>query len=65
MVYRILLLGVLLATTSRRAEAQGPPILLGKANLAPEFQKLELVPRAQGERDVCSLFAITAVAEFE
>jgi hypothetical protein len=45
----------------RRASAALP----NRADLATEFQKLELVPRAQGERDVCSLFAITAIAEFE
>jgi hypothetical protein len=65
MVYRILFLGLLLATTSSSAAAQRPPTLPRKANLMPEFQKRKLVPRAQGERDVCSLFAITAVAEFE
>jgi hypothetical protein len=36
-----------------------------KIDLVPEFRKLGLTPLAQGERDVCSLFAITALAEFE
>ena len=34
-------------------------------SLIPEFQNLGLLPRAQGKRDTCSLFAITALAEFE
>ena len=36
-----------------------------RVNLIPEFQNLGLSPRAQGKRDTCSLFAITAIAEFE
>jgi hypothetical protein len=35
------------------------------ANLVPEFQKLGLTPLAQGNRGDCSLFAMTALAEFE
>lgn len=65
MVYRILFLGALLATTSSNAEAQRLASLPAKTDLTPEFQKLGIVPREQGERDVCSLFAITAVVEFE
>jgi hypothetical protein len=65
MTYRVLFLGVLLTMTLGRAEGQDPPPLPSKANLAPQLNKLGLVPRAQGERDVCSLFALTAVAEFE
>jgi hypothetical protein len=34
-------------------------------DLAPEFQKLGLSAEAQGDRDVCSLFAVTALADFE
>jgi hypothetical protein len=34
-------------------------------DLSTEFEKLKLPPRAQGNRDVCSLFAITALANFE
>ena len=51
--------------TSFSAAAGRPATLPNKADLAPEFQKLKFVTRAQGQRDVCSLFAITAVAEFE
>jgi hypothetical protein len=36
-----------------------------KASLIDEFQKLGLPARSQGERDTCSLFAITALAEYE
>jgi len=51
----------------------GPAATLGvadeplpsKANLIPEFEKLGITPLAQGDRDVCSLFAVTGVAEFE
>jgi len=39
--------------------------LPAKVTLAGEFGKLEIVPRAQGDRDTCSLFAITALADFE
>lgn len=39
--------------------------LPGKINLVPEFQELGLAPRAQKPRDTCSLFAITALADFE
>jgi hypothetical protein len=31
----------------------------------PEFERLGLTARAQGNRDTCSLFAVTGVAEFE
>ena len=39
--------------------------LPNKISLIPEFQNLGFSPRAQGRRDACSLFAITALAEFE
>ena len=35
------------------------------ASLADEFKKLNLLPKLQGQRDTCSLFAITALATFE
>jgi hypothetical protein len=44
-------------------QAQEP--LPRKVSLIAEFQKLGLPPRVQGERDTCSLFAITALAEYE
>lgn len=36
-----------------------------KIDLTDQFQKLALPPRAQGARDTCSLFAVTALANFE
>jgi hypothetical protein len=39
--------------------------LPNRISLIPEFQNLGLSPRAQGKRDTCSLFAITALAEVE
>ncbi len=35
--------------------------LPNRISLIPEFQNLGLSPRAQGKRDTCSLFAITAL----
>jgi hypothetical protein len=46
------------------AKAQAPR-LPGRVDLVPEFERLGLAPRSQGERDTCSLFAITALADFE
>ena len=36
-----------------------------KVDLAADFEKLGFLPRVQGGRDTCSLFAVTALAEFE
>jgi hypothetical protein len=36
-----------------------------KADLTPEYEKLGILPQLQGDRDVCSLFAVTGVADFE
>jgi hypothetical protein len=36
-----------------------------KVDLSEEFDKLALPARAQGTRDVCSLFAVTGLANFE
>jgi serine/threonine protein kinase/WD40 repeat protein len=36
-----------------------------KINLAPQFASLGIPPRAQGDRDTCSVFATTAIADFE
>lgn len=41
------------------------PRLPAKVDLVPDFERLGLPPRAQGGRDTCSLFAVTALAEFE
>ncbi len=45
--------------------AQPGRVLPPKVDLGLEFDKLGLPPREQGDRDVCSLFAITALAEFD
>jgi mono/diheme cytochrome c family protein len=39
--------------------------LAGHVTLIADFEKFGLTPRVQGNRDTCSLFAITALAEFE
>jgi len=52
---------VVMAGVARAGAAPLPP----KVNLVPEFRRLALAPRAQGGRDTCSLFAITALADFE
>ncbi|HEV3023023.1 MAG TPA: C1 family peptidase [Pirellulales bacterium] len=39
--------------------------LQAKVDLTPEFQRLGLPAHAQGNSDVCSLFAVTGVADFE
>ena len=36
-----------------------------RVDLSAEFDKLALPPGVQGDRDVCSLFAITGLANFE
>ncbi len=58
----IILLGVAGLARAQRAPAGALP---EKVDLVPEFSKLGLTPLAQEKRDVCSLFAITALAEFE
>jgi len=57
------LLLVVAAIRPRSAGADEP--LPGKVDLTPEFQRLGIVPRLQGDRDVCSLFAVTGIADFE
>jgi hypothetical protein len=47
------------------AAAQEPAPLPAKVDLVPQFKKFALAPGAQGDRDVCSLFAITSLADFE
>jgi hypothetical protein len=59
------LITVLLALLSVSESALAQAALPAEVNLVPEFRKLGLTPLAQGNRDVCSLFAVTALAEFE
>lgn len=58
----IVVLGVANDGRAQRASTAASP---ARIDLIPEFRKLGLTPLAQGQRDVCSLFAITALAEFE
>jgi hypothetical protein len=64
MRYHALFSGLLLLTSSG-APAQTPRPVPGKIDLGEEFRRFGLTPREQGERGVCSLFAVTALAEFE
>src|SRR5262245_25658860 len=59
------LLGALVVIVGPAPAQDKEPRFPAKVDLGPEFGKLGLPPRLQGDRDVCSLFAITAVAEFE
>ena len=43
----------------------GADALPHAVNLIPDFQQHGLIPLAQGNRDDCSLFAVTGVTEFE
>ncbi len=52
---------IVMAGVARAGPAPLPP----KVNLVPEFRRLGLAPRVQGGRDTCSVFAITALADFE
>ena len=45
--------------------AVAAPPLPAKVDLTPEFQKLGIPAHLQGDTDVCSLFAVTGVADFE
>jgi hypothetical protein len=55
---------VILSAMAGRIRACAQEALPRKVSLIAEFQKLGLPPRIQGERDTCSLFAITALAEY-
>lgn len=57
--------GALLLFMPTLVTAEEPERLPGKVDLTAEFEKLGLTPLAQGNRDDCSLFAITALVEFE
>ncbi len=57
------LAGFAMAGTDVRLPPQGP--LPASVNLMPELERLGLTARVQGNRDTCSIFAVTGVAEFE
>jgi hypothetical protein len=62
-VVAVLALGAFLRESERaRADEE---VLPRQVDLRPQFEKFGLAPLAQGRRDVCSLFAVTGVAEFE
>ena len=62
MSYRVAgVLGLLAVATVAAAPADPP----SKVDLGPEFRKFGLTPLQQGDRADCSLFAMTALAEFE
>jgi len=42
-----------------------PEKVPAQVDLRPEYKRFGLSPLAQGKRDVCSLFAVTSLAEFE
>jgi hypothetical protein len=64
--WRNLLAGLfLLSVLAGPDRARAQKALPREVSLIAEFQKLGLPPRVQGERDTCSLFAITALAEYE
>jgi hypothetical protein len=60
-----LVCGGLLLLLSRFAIADERQRLPSKIDLTADFERLGLTPLAQGNRDDCSLFAVTALAEFE
>jgi hypothetical protein len=63
MHYRIIgLVGLLAEACLAASQEESLP---SRVDLGPEYAELGIAPRAQGSRDVCSLFAITAVADFE
>ena len=62
MSYRVAgVLGLLAVATVAAALAEPPSTV----DLGPEFRKFGLTPLQQGDRADCSLFAMTALAEFE
>ncbi len=61
----VLLIVLLGADGGGRAQEARAAALPAGVDLVPEFRQLGLTPLAQGKRGDCSLFAITALAEFE
>lgn len=57
----LLLVQVLSITTPCQSQSAGG----AKATILPEFQRLGMTPGVQGGRPNCSLFAITALANYE
>jgi hypothetical protein len=61
----VLLVCLLLCGAAGAALAQDGKTLPSRVDLRPDFESKGLVCHAQGDRDTCSLFALTALAEFE
>jgi hypothetical protein len=65
-VMRIFALSSLaIVVVAPRSLAQEKSELPAKVSMVGEFEKFGLIPGEQGNRDVCSLFAVTGAAEFE
>lgn len=62
MVSRIFTIVILLVAGSAGAQEKRLP---ARASLVAEFEKFGLPAHRQGDRDTCSLFAVTAMANFE
>ncbi len=58
-----LLAGLAMAQPDLRLPPHGH--LPVRVDLMPDLERLELTARVQGNRDTCSIFAVTGVAEFE
>ena len=57
------LAGLAMAQTDVRLPPHGH--LPVRVDLMPDLERLELTARVQGNRDACSIFAVTGVAEYE
>ncbi len=60
-----MLCGILTAAVNHLPDTMAAETLPAKIDLTPEYERLGILPELQGDRDVCSLFAITGVADFE
>ena len=61
----VLLSGILGGLVDLPLLALAAETLPTKVDLTPEYERLGILPQLQGDRDVCSLFAVTGVADFE
>jgi Papain family cysteine protease len=65
LILQVVIMGMGLPSVGWDARAADERPLPRTVDLRPDFKRFGLVPKAQGARDVCSLFAITGLAEFE
>jgi len=61
----VLLSGLIVYAAAEAILAQDGKTLPSQVDLRPEFEREGLICHAQGNRDTCSLFAVTALANFE